>query len=94
MAQAAKAIAHIAAGGRYIRWRGNRGKRQRGIGTMPTPVACWVGSPNGIHNGGGANPSFQWGVCFGGAPDARRIMNATPPYEPATWLGLSAANRG
>ena len=23
-----------------------------------------------------------------------RIMNATPPYEPATWLGLSAAKRG
>src|SRR5947208_15191491 len=23
-----------------------------------------------------------------------RIMNATPPYEPATWLGLSAVKRG
>ena len=23
-----------------------------------------------------------------------RIMNATPPYDPATWLGLSAVKRG
>src|SRR5436309_919060 len=23
-----------------------------------------------------------------------RIMKATPPYEPATWLGFSALNRG